>query len=103
MVEYLNAEMETVEVFGLELQVFGERDDQLVLVPRLIGQTQALAGEKGRSELVSTWMPEEFRAAYDNLPDSPSRTGSARCSTGRHSGARSWTRERRIRCSGFVA
>jgi hypothetical protein len=33
ILEYLNAEMERVEVFGLELQVFGEGDDQLVLVP----------------------------------------------------------------------
>lgn len=46
IVEYLNQEMENTEVYGLELQCYGDEKASLVLVPRLIGQTQATAERK---------------------------------------------------------
>jgi len=46
-VEYLNREMQNVEVLGLELRCYGDKEDDLVLVPRIIGQTQDTAGRKG--------------------------------------------------------
>jgi len=47
-IEYLNAEMSTAEIYGLELRCYGNDSDSLVLVPYLIGQTQATADRKGR-------------------------------------------------------
>jgi hypothetical protein len=99
--------MEHVEVFGLELQVFGEGEDQFVLVPRLIGQTQELA-VKGNSELVPTWGPEQLRAAYQDLADRavadrPSLIASANFSTGRRNAVPSWRQGRRVQCSGSAA
>jgi hypothetical protein len=41
MIEYLNTEMQHVDVLGLELKCFGSNEYSVVLVPRIIGQTQA--------------------------------------------------------------
>ncbi len=67
-IEYLNAEMSTAEIYGLELRCYGNDSDSLVLVPYLIGQTQATADRKVSTE--SAWWPvERLRDAYDNLPN----------------------------------
>jgi hypothetical protein len=68
IIEYLNAEMQNAEIYGLELRCYGSTDDRLVLVPRLVGQTQAMVEKKTRSEL-KRWAPEEIRDAYARLPD----------------------------------
>ncbi|MEE8077109.1 MAG: hypothetical protein V3T60_15990 [Candidatus Binatia bacterium] len=67
-IEYLNTEMSNVEVYGLELRCYGDDSDSLVLVPYLIGQTQATADRKGSSEL-TWWSVDRLRDAYDNLPN----------------------------------
>jgi hypothetical protein len=45
-IEYLNEEMENTEIYGLELQCYGDEKNSLVIVPLLIGQTQATAEKK---------------------------------------------------------
>jgi hypothetical protein len=46
MVEYLNKEMQNIEVLGLELKFYGEETNSMVLVPRLVGQTQSSIDKK---------------------------------------------------------
>ncbi len=67
-IEYLNAEMSTAEIYGLELRCYGNDSDSLVLVPYLIGQTQATADRKGSTQAV-WWPVERLRDAYDDLQD----------------------------------
>ncbi len=63
IIEYLNSQMSTVEIYGLELRCYGDESKSLVLVPRLVGQAQA----KDSSE-VTLWTSERLRAAYNALP-----------------------------------
>lgn len=44
IIEYLNSEMKMAEVLGLEVSCYGE-EPNLVLVPRIVGQTQRTAGK----------------------------------------------------------
>lgn len=46
MIEYLNNEMNNAEIFGLEITCYGSNEHSLVIVPRIIGQTQATADRK---------------------------------------------------------
>ncbi len=64
IIEYLNVEMTNAEVYGLELKCYGD-PAKLVLVPRLIGQTQLTADRKQDQ----TWNIEKLRLAYEQLPD----------------------------------
>lgn len=68
IIEYMNSEMNTAEIYGLELRCFGDRSDSLVLVPRLIGQTQATVDRKGSSKAV-WWPVERLKEAYADLRD----------------------------------
>ena len=47
MIEYLNDEMQNAEVLGLELRCYGDDPNQIVLVPRLVGLTEATRQQKG--------------------------------------------------------
>ena len=69
MIEYLNNEMQNVEVLGLELRMYGEKENQLIFVPRIIGQTQAIIDRKSSSSNSVMWSPELLREKYENLPD----------------------------------
>jgi hypothetical protein len=69
VIEFLNQQMRTVQVFGLEIRCFGD-EPHTVVVPYLIGQTQATATQKGASGAGRNWTIEELRAAYSDL-DNP--------------------------------
>ena len=69
MIEYVNAEMRNAEVLGLELKCYGKNDGSLVLVPRIIGQTQAITGGKPPGTGVTVWTEERLRNVYENLSD----------------------------------
>lgn len=69
IIEYLNAEMSTAEIYGLELRCYADESSHLVLVPHLVGQTQAIADRKGPTSLVTLWTVDRLRSAYDNLSD----------------------------------
>ncbi len=70
MIEYLNREMQNAEVLGLELKCYGEDISSLVLVPRLIGQTQDSIDRRTLGRGTILWNVESLRTAYRNLPDS---------------------------------
>lgn len=68
VIELLNQQLRTIQVFGLEIRCFGE-DGQAVAVPFLIGQTQAAARQKSTPSNAKTWTPDELRRYYSSLPD----------------------------------
>lgn len=60
MIEYLNQEMQNTEVLGLELKCYGKNDTQVVLVPRLVGQTEAIRQSKEKRQTTHRTTEEEF-------------------------------------------
>ena len=69
MIEYLNKEMQNTEVLGLELRSYGENSESLVLVPRLVGQTQSAIDRKTVGSGNVKWTMDKLKAAYADLPD----------------------------------
>lgn len=69
IIEYLNAEMTNAEVLGLELRCYGEESQGMILVPRLIGQTQASADRRSRARPARNWSDDELRQAYEEMED----------------------------------
>lgn len=70
MIEYLNQEMQHVEVLGLELRMYGESGDELIFVPRIVGQTQEASDRKSSQSGEKNWTPELLRDAFKNFnPD----------------------------------
>lgn len=59
MIEYLNNEMQNAEVLGLELRCYGDDNGQLVLVPRLIGLSEASRQQKN-SGVTTRTSKEDF-------------------------------------------
>lgn len=66
MIEYLNNEMQNTEVLGLELKFYGEETESMVLVPRLVGQSQSAIDKKGSGENVK-WTVDKLKEAYAEL------------------------------------
>ncbi len=64
MIEYLNSEMKNAEFLGLELRVYGEEQGQIILAPRIVGQTQALADQRAPSSGGVTWSVSMLREAF---------------------------------------
>ncbi len=69
MIEYLNAEMNSAEVFGVEVRCYGEDTSSIVLVPQLIGQTQANIDRTPSAESPTKWPVERLQTAYDQVPN----------------------------------
>jgi hypothetical protein len=69
MIEYLNTEMQNAEVLGLELRCYGDDKKSLVLVPRLVGQTQLALDKKGTSVSNVRWTVSKLRVAYEDISD----------------------------------
>ncbi len=69
ILEYLNSEMTNAEVYGLELQCYGTNSDSLILVPRLIGQTQAIMDRKSSSGSGTQWTADRIREYIEELDD----------------------------------
>jgi len=67
-IEYLNREMQNVEVLGLELRCYGENEYDLVLVPRIIGQTQEVITRKAGVHS-APWTLERLKEALAGLDD----------------------------------
>ena len=59
--------MQNTEVLGLELRFYGEETDSMVLVPRLVGQTQSSIDRKGRSNV--KWTVDKLKTAYAELSE----------------------------------
>ena len=68
MIEYLNKEMQNTEVLGLELKCYGEESTPLILVPRVVGQTQADADRRSSGRgTVLLWTVEKLRTALGDI------------------------------------
>lgn len=65
IIEFLNNQMTDTEVLGLEVKQFVSDDGARILVPRIIGKTQAAAQVKSRSEFV--WTEESFLERVENI------------------------------------
>jgi hypothetical protein len=71
MIEYLNKEMQNTQVLGLELKCYGEDETSLVLVPRLVGQTQAEVDRRSRDTTV--WRAGKLRDALAGVENMQNR------------------------------
>ena len=68
IIELLNQQLKTIQIFGLEIRCFGE-EAEAVVVPFLIGQTQISAVQKTAPGISKKWTPEELRSFYSGLSD----------------------------------
>jgi len=68
MIEYLNIEMHRATVLGLELKCFGDDDASIVMVPRIIGQTQAAIDRRTPQEKPTLWTKDRIKVALDEIP-----------------------------------
>jgi len=70
MIEFLNREMQNTEVLGLELRAYGDDIESLVLVPRVIGQTQSSVDRRMSGTGIVLWTFERllkyFRESLDD-------------------------------------
>ena len=69
MIEYLNQEMEHVEVLGLELRCYGSDGNNLVLVPTIIGQSQIRSDKRGNTSLKQLWTVEDLTNAFRSMQE----------------------------------
>ncbi len=69
-IEYLNTETRNAEILGLEIRCYGEDKSSLVLVPRLVGQSQTTATRKALASKSKIWSFAELQARYQSFPDS---------------------------------
>lgn len=69
IIEFLNEEMTNVEVFGLELRCYAGDGHRLVMVPTLVGQSQAAAVKKQRTTGRRSWSPEMLREHFGKDAD----------------------------------
>lgn len=70
MIEYLNSEMHRVDVLGLELKCYGDDESSVVLVPRIIGQTQHSADRRSTATRPRVlWTESRIRQTLDEMPD----------------------------------
>ena len=70
VIEFLNGQMRTIQVFGLEIRCFGE-EPTAVIVPFLVGQSQKAAAQKTvmATSGAKVWTSAELEAAYSAFPD----------------------------------
>jgi hypothetical protein len=66
VIEYLNQQLRTIQVFGLEIRCYGE-EPNAVVVPFLVGRTQQATAKQQTDGKSRDWTPEELREAYANL------------------------------------
>ena len=69
MIEYMNSEMRNAEVLGLELKCYGDDQDQLVLVPLIVGQSQVNVDRRTIGEPATLWTPERLQEFCAGLDD----------------------------------
>ena len=67
MIEFLNGEFRNTEVLGLELSCYAEEDDSVIIVPRIIGQTEKSKIGKGADRPNQAWTIEKLKDSYENL------------------------------------
>ena len=69
MIEYLNDRMPEVNVLGLEIKCYGESESSLVMVPRIVGQTQASIDRSASVGKSVRWTEPRLRQYLDGMSD----------------------------------
>ncbi len=72
VIEFLNEQLRTIQIFGLEIRCYGE-EPNAVIVPFLVGQSQAASSHKQPSIDAKVWTIDQLQAAYANIEDSRER------------------------------
>lgn len=67
ILEYLNQELSRAAIYGLELRCFAESADRLVVVPHLVGQSQAIQDVKEVRARDVRWTLERLRSEYARI------------------------------------
>jgi hypothetical protein len=65
VIEFLNGQLRSIQLFGLEIRCFAADQDSGVIASYVVGETQAAADEREAREL-RTWGTEELRSFYAN-------------------------------------
>jgi len=69
MIEYLNDRMPEVNVLGLEIKCYGESEATLVMVPRIVGQTQASIDRSAAVGKLVRWTEPRLTQYLDEMSD----------------------------------
>lgn len=75
IIEFLNQQFRTLQVFGLEVRCFADHPDSGVIVSYLVGRTQAAVDDKERTRPVTAWTVDNLRAFYEAQGAPCSRAG----------------------------
>ncbi len=67
IIEYLNEEMKNAKIYGLELRCYRDESGTQVIVPHLIGQTQATADRKETTKPTTLWTADLLRDTYEKM------------------------------------
>ena len=66
IIEFLNTNLQKGELLGLEISCYGDSEASLILVPRIVGQTQTTATISGRRQS-RVWRYPDLREYYESL------------------------------------
>lgn len=75
VIEFLNQQFRTLQVFGLEIRCFADQPDSGVIVSYLIGQTQAADDEKAKPRPLTAWTVDSLRTFYESQDGRCQRAG----------------------------
>lgn len=67
IIEFLNKEMENVEILGLEIRCYGESDDYMIVFPLILGQTQATSEKRTTTKKYLSY--DDLRNKYKKIDD----------------------------------
>ena len=67
MIEFINSEMQNVEILGLELGCYGESDSSVVIVPRIIGQSLASAERRSSPSDATVWIDDKIKTGIEDI------------------------------------
>lgn len=67
MIEFINSEMQNVEILGLELGCYGESDSSVVIVPRIIGQSLASAERRTSPSDATVWVDDKIKSGIEEI------------------------------------
>ena len=67
MIEFINSEMQNVEILGLELGCYGESDSSVVIVPRIIGQSVVSAERRSSPSDATVWGNDKIKTGIEDI------------------------------------
>ncbi len=67
IIEFLNTNLQKVELLGLEISCYGDNEASMILVPRIVGQTQVTATKTGQRRQGRVWRYDDLTEYYESL------------------------------------